>query len=236
MSRGRHWLIACSSIAALHGTGCRASPPAVSESRSTATAPEVAAASSPPAAPRPAEMASSPTSAAPASAPPASAASVARPVTEAPSAAQRFVVNGHELSVTPAPGPCTVSHRAPGGVAGTIALGLSGPCYIMPWAKPPPQGRLPGSVSDAVPVGVQGEARAYSYGNGATVVLVIGNPVAPEQAERARGYTCAGGTQGIVLQGARAQASRRIVERASRPECLEWGGPDEQEYWLFGHD
>jgi hypothetical protein len=158
-----------------------------------------------------------------------------KPASEA-SRPQRFTVSGHELSLSPAPGPCTVSHRAPSGATSTISLGLTGPCYIMPWKTNPPRERLPGSVSDGVPVGAQGEARAYSYGNGATVVLAIGNPVSPEQAERARGKTCAGGTQGIVLSGSKAFASKRIVESSSRPECLEWGGPDEQEYWLFGHD
>jgi hypothetical protein len=105
----------------------------------------------------------------------------------------------------------------------------------MPWVKPPPP-RDPNGPSAAVPVGTTGDARAYTYENGVTALLVIGNPVPEAQAERARGYRCAGGSRGVLLQGGQVTPSKRIVEVGSRIHCVEWGGPDEKEYWLFAHD
>ena len=161
----------------------------------------------------------------------------AEPVSAAPiQAAQVVFVQGHELSLSPTPGPCVVSQRAGGArVARRITLALEGPCFFVSWVRPPPPPPGPGSVSDGVPLGAKGDVRAYSYGNGVSVVVVLGNPVAPEDAERARGYTCAGGSQAILLQGSEGRASKRIIE-SGRVQCVEWGGPDEKEFWLFGHE
>ena len=127
-------------------------------------------------------------------------------------------------------------HRAPGASAPrAVELGLTAPCYIMPWSQPAPP-RDAHAPSAAVPVGTTGDARAYTYENGLTVLLVIGNAVPPAQAARARGYHCAGGSRGVLLQGGEARPSKRIVEAGSRIHCVEWGGPDEKEYWLFAHD
>lgn len=216
--RSRYFTGGVRIVAAALAFACRATPPAA---QSEAPAARSAAPAAPPLT-------------APSRAPGVAPAAEA-PAPEASQAA-KFVVQGHELSLEPKPGPCVVSHRAGGTSAPRpIALGLDGPCYIVPWARPPAPPPKAGGVSDGVPVGAKGDARAYAYGNGVTVVMVIGNPVPAEEAERAKGYTCAGGTQAILLQGSAGRASKRIVDGA-RIQCVEWGGPDEQEFWIFGHE
>lgn len=85
----------------------------------------------------------------------------AEPVSAAPiQAAQVVFVQGHELSLSPTPGPCVVSQRAGGArVARRITLALEGPCFFVSWVRPPPPPPGPGSVSDGVPLGAKGDVR-----------------------------------------------------------------------------
>ena len=146
-----------------------------------------------------------------------------------------FEVSGHRLQVAMG-SDCLLNVTDPHGERTLVDVGISGPCHILEWTRPPPPSAGPGGVSEGEPVGAMGDARAYRYGNGTVAVVLIGGPVRPADETRTAGRRCGGASAAVLLEGPKVRLSGRRIEGPSNPQCVEWGGPDEREYWLFAHE
>lgn len=125
------------------------------------------------------------------------------------------------------------------------ALDLAAPCYFMLWQALPPRGQRGTSAqSDGIPIGTKGEPIAWRYpgAQGQTVVVFIGDPIAPTttpdpfaRSGNSPGARCANSMQAILIPGDLAgpiKLSAKVVDVGGL--CAE-SGMDEKTFWLFAH-
>jgi hypothetical protein len=153
----------------------------------------------------------------------------------APTARTGYDLGGRRLELVDDAAECAVLF----GVAGSpspqrLELSLAPPCYVVTWQNPPPLHGDAQGVSDGVPVGSTGQPKAYRYGNGLTVVMVLGDPIPSSDVARSVGQHCGGNMQAVLLDGKGARVSKKLFEHA-QIRCVEWE-VEEKDYWIFGHE
>lgn len=143
---------------------------------------------------------------------------------------------GHTLQVTPDAAVCAVAfRRSPDDIPIPIRFELDPPCYLVEWVRPPAPSDAQG-VSDGSPIGTTGGLRAYRYDNDIVAVLVIGDRVGPEDSQGTEGLRCGTGAQALLIDETRVWPSTTAFRGPARPHCVEWGGPEEKEYWILAHE
>jgi hypothetical protein len=147
-----------------------------------------------------------------------------------------YTLAGHTLQVTPDAGSCIVAfQRSPDDSPIPIRFELDPPCYLVEWTRPPAPNDAQG-VSDGSPIGTTGGLRAYRYDHGIVAVVVIGDRVGPEDSQSTAGLRCGSGAQALLIDETRAWPSTTAFRGPARPHCVEWGGPEEKEYWILAHE
>lgn len=154
----------------------------------------------------------------------------AQPATDP--AGPAFRVLSHAFSIERVGDACVLKHRHEQSEAEErLDLGLLWPCYVVPWRSPPP----PIGDADGSPIGAAADARAYRFRNGVTAVVVLGDPLAESDTARAGANHCARTMRALLIDGPKLWLSARRATGGASLSCIEGGGPDAKEYWLFAH-